>query len=401
MKIVFLIGGVAISGGNYVTFQHALYAKAMGHDVTIAAMHPWTEAELTWHPALSQIDLAKLSDLAEQRFDIAIATWWRTALRLAEINAEQYAYFVQSIESRFFPAHQQRHRDLVDGTYRMGLPVITEASWIKEHLHESFGTEAYLARNGILKSLYTVDGDTVAPRVPGRLRILVEGPFGVPIKNTARTVRLVREAEPAEIWLLTSSKVAWYPGVDRVFSQVPIQAVPPIYRSCDVIVKLSYVEGMFGPPLEMFHCGGTAIVYSVSGHDEYIVPNKNALVLSSDDEAGVVAQIRRLIQDQTLLRTLKDEAEDTARGWPDWNHSSSTFLSHLEKIVHLPSVCRTALADQSQRLGAEYANELATSARSAHSVRGVRGIIQRAKAQVRRFYEPHRLLWSYIQEGKR
>lgn len=401
MKIVFLIGSVAISGGNYVTFQHALHAKAVGHEVTIAVMHQWTVADLAWHPALSEIELVNLSHLAERRFDIAVATWWRTALRIAEINAGQYAYFVQSIESRFFPKDQQRHRELVDATYRMGLPVITEASWIKDHLHAFFGTQAYLARNGILKSLYTIHGPAVAPRIPGRLRVLVEGPFGVPIKNTARTVRLVREAAPAEIWLLTSSKVAWYPGVNRVFSQVPIQAVPPIYRSCDVIVKLSYVEGMFGPPLEMFHCGGTAVVYMVSGHDEYIIPNKNALVLPSDDEAGVVEQIRRLILDPSLLENLKGEAEITAKNWPDWEHSSAIFLRQLKEIVRLPNVLRSDLAVQSQRLGIEYANELATSMRNTKTAKGVRGFIQHAKAIVRSIYEPYRLLWSYIQEGKR
>jgi hypothetical protein len=40
---------------------------------------------------------------------------------------------------------------------------------------------------------------------------------------------------------------------------------PLVYRSCDILGKLSYVEGMFGPPLEMFHCGWTAIVYNVTG----------------------------------------------------------------------------------------------------------------------------------------
>ena len=401
MKIVFLIGGVAISGGNYVTFQHALHARAAGHEVTIAAMHAWSEPELTWHPALAQIELIHLPQLAERHFDIALATWWRTALRLAEINAQQYAYFVQSIESRFFPAEHQRHRSMVDGTYRLGLPMITEASWIKDHLQESFATDAYLARNGILKSLYTADGPAIAPRVPGRLRVLVEGPFGVPIKNTARTVRLVREAAPAEIWLLTSSKVPWYPGVDRVFSQVPIQDVPPIYRSCDVIVKLSYVEGMFGPPLEMFHCGGTAVVYMVSGHDEYIVADKNALVLPSDDEAGVVKQIGRLMQDATLLHQLKSEAQITANSWPDWDHSSATFLKHLEDIVQLPSIDRATLAAKSQQLVSEYANELATSARNTTAANGLRGLLQKAKTQARKLYEPYQLLWSYIQEGKR
>ena len=64
----------------------------------------------------------------------------------------------------------------------------------------------------------------------------------------------------------------------EICRKITCHADSGIYRSCDVIVKLSYVEGMFGPPLEMFHCGGTSIVYDVTGHDEYIVHGKNGLV---------------------------------------------------------------------------------------------------------------------------
>jgi len=93
-------------------------------------------------------------------------------------------------------------------------------------------------------------------------------------KNVEKTIELCLQSDADEIWLLTSTEISEYPGVDKCFSRVAIEKTPEIYRSCDVLVKLSYVEGMFGPPLEMFHCGGTAIVYDVTGHDEYIKHKK-------------------------------------------------------------------------------------------------------------------------------
>ena len=72
------------------------------------------------------------------------------------------------------------------------------------------------------------------------------------IKNVPKTIEICRESEADEIWLLTSSAVDTYEGVDRVFSRLPIEDTAKVYRSCDVLVKLSLVEGMFGPPLEMF-----------------------------------------------------------------------------------------------------------------------------------------------------
>ena len=42
------------------------------------------------------------------------------------------------------------------------------------------------------------------------------------------------------------------------------------YARSDVVLKLSRVEGMFGPPLEGFHRGATCVVTPVTGHDEYV-----------------------------------------------------------------------------------------------------------------------------------
>ena len=64
----------------------------------------------------------------------------RTATELHKINADQYAYFVQSIESRFYPDVEKPLHALVDSTYELGLPVVTEATWIQEYLQQHHAT---------------------------------------------------------------------------------------------------------------------------------------------------------------------------------------------------------------------------------------------------------------------
>ncbi len=350
MRIAFLIGSVDVGGGNYVVCQHAMHAAAMGHEVAVVVQTSFTKAQLAWHPGFEQLRLIPLDQLRSERFDIAVATFWKTGSELHRLNAGQYVYFVQSIESRFYPAEQVHMRRLVDRTYDLRLPSITEATWIREHLRHFHGSECLLARNGIRKDVYTPHGERHAPRISGRLRVMVEGSFGVPFKNTARTVRLVRRARPWQSWLLTTTGMSWYPGVDRVFSQLPIAEVPKVYRSCDVIVKLSFVEGMFGPPMEMFHCGGTAIVYDVSGHDEYIVHGHNALVAPMHNEATVLDHLRRLQDSPRLLEDLKSGATETASKWPDWPQSSARFFEHLEACYAAPKVSRQWLEEATREL---------------------------------------------------
>lgn len=356
MKIAFFMGSPDISGGSYVIFQHALFLQQAGHEVSIICQQRWTPQQLAWHPAARTLPLVHIDALpADNRYDLALATWWKTALELHRIDADRYGYFVQSIESRFYPENEAPLRALVDSTYALDLPGVTEATWIRDYMAEKHGQAYELARNGIRKDIYTREGAQVAPALPsGQLRVLVEGPLGVFFKNVERTITLSREAAPDQLWLLTSSNVGSVRHVDQVYSRVPIEKTAEIYRSCDVLVKLSYVEGMFGPPLEMFHCGGTAIVYDVTGHDEYIRHDVNGLVIRRDDEAGVVGALRSLREDPDRLARLRQGAAQTAEAWPDWLASSTQFEHAVRAMMDAPRVARDTLRDRNAAAMARY-----------------------------------------------
>jgi O-antigen biosynthesis protein len=357
MKLCFLVGSMAISGGTYVIVQHASYLRDQGFDVTLAVQEPFTPATLAWHDQAPTLRCVPFEDAKSEHFDLVIATWWKTALEIGNFNADRHAYFVQSIESRFYPADEVPLRALVDSTYHLPVNYVTEASWIRSHLTEHFGHAAALVRNGIRKDVYQPSGPTVATRENGQPRVLVEGHFGVSFKNTALAIRLAREAGAKDIWLLTGSPVSWVPKVSRVFSRVPMVSTPDIYRSCDILVKLSTVEGMFGPPLEIFHCGGTAVVFDVTGHDEYIVDGLNARVVARNDADRVVEAIRELLRDADRLQRLKDGALQTAADWPSWGQSSAQFQTWVQACLEGPAVDRTILAEMAAKAWSDYARD--------------------------------------------
>lgn len=351
MKIVFLLCSPDINGGTNVILEHAGGLQRLGHEVTIATQAEVAPSRYAWHREGASVSWRTLDELHDQSFDCAIATWWESPFLLGRVAATHCVYFVQSIESKFFPPEDPTNLDTRDHSlgvtrcnngYFFSLPVITEATWIKEYLETQYNHRPYLVRNGIRKELYR-DEATIAPRRKGSLRVLVEGPVDVFHKNVPRTVELCRMAGVAEIWLLTSSQVESFAGVDRVFSRIPMDRTPPVYRSCDVLVKLSFVEGMFGPPLEMFHCGGTAIVYDVTGHDEYIRHGINGLVIARDDEQGVIDALRELKTNEEFLASLCSEASATATAWPDWAVATGEFAAALTEIGRTGPVSRTYL----------------------------------------------------------
>ena len=103
-----------------------------------------------------------------------MATWWETTYSLFTVPAERYAYFVQSLEDRFY---EPEMAERLGAAVTLDLPVafITEARWIRDTLAELRpDAPCYLVRNGIDKSIFPA-ADGIEPRLRGPLRILIEG----------------------------------------------------------------------------------------------------------------------------------------------------------------------------------------------------------------------------------
>ncbi|PKF77761.1 hypothetical protein CW749_19685 [Vibrio sp. vnigr-6D03] len=333
MKYCFLVWSPDISGGTNVIFEHATRLLLSGIDITILTEERVDPKRLTWFPGAEKLNWLTYEEARNIEFDLVIATWWRTVFYLEKVQAKRYAYFVQSIESKFYSEEEKCIRNLVEQTYALQLDYITEATWIKEYLQDKYGVNAFLVKNGIRKEYFNRDLLPIKKRDDNKTRVLIEGPLNVSFKNTELALELVKKSKADEIWLMTSTAIGAMKGVDKLFSRVPISKVGSIYSSCDVLVKLSTVEGMFGPPLEAFHCGCTAVTYDVTGFDEYIKHDYNALVSFTRTDDEVLNFIDKLCLDKKAQRNLKSNALITADEWPDWDKSSSLFATVCRDIL--------------------------------------------------------------------
>lgn len=333
MKWIVLLADARICGGVNVVFEHIAYAYSQGVEVTVVSGKKLSAADMQWHSAADCAEYKTYEECSGVCYDIAIATGWNTAYEVYRIQAKKYVYFVQAVESRFHKNQNTLSAKLAEMTYVLPFQYVTEASWIRRYLSDMYGWQAELVRNGINKSVFHDKVEPYTVRQEGRLRVLVEGNVGSWRKNIEDTVKACMQSEADEIWLMTSSDIHMYEGVDKVFSKIPMRDVPRIYASCDVLVKLSLVEGMFGPPLEMFHCGGTAITYDIEGAEEYIVHGYNALVAPKDDIKTVISYINELKRNSEELRILKGNAKNTAQKWRGWEYASKEFY---EKVTGLP-----------------------------------------------------------------
>src|SRR5690606_34571275 len=102
------------------------------------------------------------------------------------------------------------------------------------------------------------------------------------------------------------------PNCRQVEVQVPYQRMPAVYADSDVLVKASNAEGMFGPPLEMFATGGTAVSWDVQGAEEYMADRYNCRLVPMNSWTRLTEAILEMVEDPGRVRTLQENALATA-----------------------------------------------------------------------------------------
>jgi Glycosyl transferases group 1 len=368
LRVAFLTQDLQLSGGVGVIIQHAAQLSRQGFDVDVVLTRAATRPDWSHH-GLAGARVVGLSEAGA--YDVALSTWWETASHLFELDAGRHACFVQSLEDRFYGA-----RDPLQwaAALALDLPVrfVTEARWIARTLEALLPGERVLyVRNGIAKDVFAPVGAT-PEAAGGPLRILVEGSARVPFKGVPEALAATAAmAAPRHVTIVSPDGSGAGLGADRVLGPVSQRELAHLYGEADVLLKLSRVEGMFGPPLEAFHRGATCVVTPVSGHDEYVVHGENGLVVDWDDTTGTARALDLLAGDRSLLHRLRHGALATARAWPSWEQQGQAMALALRALVREPAVdpARAAARLSRDLAGARFDGERTASELAAVSAR--------------------------------
>ncbi len=322
-KIAYIVPGLDISGGIAIILQHANHLMKRGHDVTLLNFDSPVE-EINWFHNEVPITNVK-GGIVSDFFDIVIATHYSTVKYAKKVKSERKIYFVQSDERRFNVDSAEAIEEC-ETSYREKFEYMTEAIWIQRWLKEEFGHDAYYVPNGL-------DSEIIHKVKPlqeksDKIRVLLEGPIAIPWKGMNDAYNAVKDLN-CEIWIVSSNgkpKGDW--RYDKFFESVPLHKMKEIYSSCDIFLKMSRVEGFFGPPMEAMACGCSVVVGKVTGYDEYIKNGHNALVVEQGDIDGAKKAVQRLIDDKSLREKLIANGFETASQW-NWERS----IDLLEKMI--------------------------------------------------------------------
>jgi glycosyltransferase involved in cell wall biosynthesis len=195
-------------------------------------------------------------------------------------------------------------------------------------LHNALGGEIALFKIGRFSpdKRWTMALDAVAllKRMGMRARIVTRGdkmPYGQEVLAHAMAQGLKvehltdRYGDVAGL----SAAIAARPDADvlNLATFLPDSLLPVIYASCDAVLANSGHEpfGLVG--LEVMAAGGLAVVGSTG--EDYAEPQRNAIVLDTDDPREIVVHLRRLQGAPDEVSRIKQWGKETARAhvWPE------------------------------------------------------------------------------------
>jgi GT2 family glycosyltransferase len=307
LRIVYVTEDTGVGGGHRDIFEHLNRLSERGHEVslyTLGEPPEWFQLQV---PVRTFINYYELSEALALLDAIKVATWWMTAAAVwrASIPRGIPVYFVQDIETSYYPDHEHARHAVLD-SYRPEFRYMTISTWNRERLRE-LGLDAELIPPGI-------DLDTFRPLADVARRddmVLALGRSN-PLKNLPLTIaawRSLREPRP-ELCLFGVEPELAGEGMRYVESPTDEQ-VNELFCQATIFIQTSTHEGFALPPLEAMASGAAVLCTDAHGNRDFCVDGVNCLMPEPNSEA-VGTALQRLLDDPELRARLGAAGLQTA-----------------------------------------------------------------------------------------
>lgn len=327
LRVVYVTEDTGVGGGHRDIFEHLNRLSARGHDValyTLGEPPTWFPLHV---PVRSFADYDALGDALAELDAIKVATWWTTCAPVwrASIPRGLPVYFVQDIETSYYPDHEHARHAVLD-SYRPEFRYMTISSWNRARLRE-LGLNAELIPPGI-------DLQTFRPRpeIERREDMVLALGRSNPLKNLPLTLagwRALARPRP-ELCLFGIEPELAQDGARYVDSPSDEQ-VNELFCQATVFVQTSVHEGFALPPLEAMATGAAVVCTDAHGNRDFCVDGVNCL-MPEPTSSAVRDALGRLLADSELRATLGRAGMQTAQEYA-WERRIDALEVFLQRVA--------------------------------------------------------------------
>lgn len=350
MTIFFLVAGSVAtpSGGTRIILEHAKRLAEQGQEVVLVQVYrlpytPWPRQIknfLVWAKEVVSITRGcpwfNLGDKIRQkrRFfrrlppinadDKLVATYYPTHELMNTFLETHSCYnFIQGYETFFVDAQ------VLHDHWRSPSHNVTVSRWLQKLVYKESG-QADLVPNAIDQTFFHDLGIRSSTGVPLVLfislpneakgtRDLVEAINSLEKEGLQFSVAAFGKVNPREFGLAVDCE--YYPSPSQ-------ETIRELYSRAHIFVSASHSEGWGLPLAEATACGAALVVSDTRGHFEFLRPNREALFFPRKDVEQMVRQLRLLLEDECLRKTLVKGAQASLRSFT-WENSTNELLKVL------------------------------------------------------------------------
>jgi len=385
IKIVFAMYSTGLAGGVRAIFEIANRLHERGYDISIISLggdHSWFRVRVPvyyvevpkplglmikaykslrslrfrgiranyfdinrWSGKLGlgfQVDLIRILAEAISSFepDVAIATWYPTALSVWLSCISRPYYFMQDFPELVLEADGSFGLRLFEATLRLPFYFLANSTYTKS-LILNHNRDAKVTVTGV-----GVDIDTFHPRkvkmVDSQGKPVVMAIIrGIRFKGdevALKALNIINRELPIHVILVGNSIT-----INRLFSEVRPEftyslfesvdddSLAKLYSSSDVFIFTSYRESFGLPPLEAMACGTAVVTTDCGGNMDYAVNGYNSLVVPSGNPEAVARATLRVLKDDKLKEKLIEGGIKTAKSWT-WSKVTDKFEGALKEL---------------------------------------------------------------------
>jgi glycosyltransferase involved in cell wall biosynthesis len=267
--------------------------------------------------------------------DVTIATSFETALPVHLYGTGRRFYFMQHFEPYFAidtPEDRWAEHE-ASSSYRLGLEMIANSSWLRAKIREVTGIEPSLCPNAIDHDVFralpkpATEGNEIRIISYGGRRASWKG-----FESMAAAVAATRKRIP-------DTKIHWsvygeslLPADNAIASYEPLGFLQPArladaYRKADILLSAAWYESFPLYPLEAMACG-LAVVTTQPGTEEYAIHQQTAEIVEPRNVDSIAHGLTRLIQDRTYREALVRNGLAAAKKF-SWDDS----VSRMEALL--------------------------------------------------------------------
>ncbi len=335
LHIVYIMIWTKVCGGSKIILEYANRLSREGDDITIITY----DNKPDWFKLDENVNFIKvdsnkkISDYIPQ-CDVIIATSWKCIYDAIQSNKAPVVFFEQGGAHLFdIAALNDKKKEVVKHRFRVVPFIYTVSEYAKDIINKEYN------RCDVEVIYNAVDSNIFYPRnITNKdedvIRITIIGSEDFKFKNIEGILQAMRilSKEYNNIQLNWITQTEPKKNKEKAIINPTQKQIGDILRNTDIYICNSQYESFGLPTLEAMTCGAAVITTDTGGMRDFVVNNKNAIVINKNDEKDIVEKVKMLIENKEKMKLIAQEGMKTALEF-NWDNSIKKVREYYKEIA--------------------------------------------------------------------